>query len=95
MLSFRSPFSDFTPEAFPLFGPILIAPFWDDINIGQGGSIFFRFSDDEQLLVVVEMLIREAFGSDFSPAMLFIATWDRVPEFGGFSDVVSAVAIHH
>ena len=87
-LSFRAPFIDFTPESFPLQGPnsgvILIAPFWDDIDTtgssGPGGQLFFRQSGDESLLAAVGAVISGIFMKSFSPTLLFIATWEGVPE---------------
>ena len=34
------------------------------------------------------MNIREAFANDFSPSVLFIVTWDRVPGFAFPNDEV-------
>ena len=48
----------------------------------MGGQILFRQSVDEILLDVVGSAINEAFMMNFSPSLLFIATWDRVPGFG-------------
>ena len=80
MLSFRAPFLDFLPLPFPLAAnEILIAPFWNDYDVTQGGDILFRFSNDETLLSAVGALINDAFLSGFSPQVLFIATWDGVP----------------
>lgn len=84
MLSFRSPFFDFFPRPFPLSGEVLIAPFWDDFDVRQGGQILFRQTDDEILLERVGSSIND----DFSPALLFIATWDRVPRFSLPSNVI-------
>ena len=80
MLSFRAPFLDFFPLPFPLAeNDTLIAPFWNDYDVTQGGDILFRFSNDEALLSAVGSSINDAFLSNFSPQVLFIATWDGVP----------------
>ena len=78
VLSFRSGFYDSSPDPFPLSYYILIAPFWNDVYLYRGGNIFYRFTDDESILNDVGMTIRDAFENDFSPALVFIATWDRV-----------------
>ena len=88
VLSFGGPFSAHTPRPFPLFPDRLIAPFWNDIDIRTAGSIFYRFTDDEGLLNQVGSSIRNAYSSIFSPTLLFIATWDAVARFGGFSTEV-------
>lgn len=77
VVSFRIPFINPAPRPFPLLtNDILIAPFWDFINTFDGGRVFFRLTDDEDLLEQVGNTINEA---DFSPELLLIATWDGVP----------------
>ena len=82
VLSFRGRFYDSFPDPFPLslsYYHVLIAPFWNDVDLYRGGNVFYRFTDDDYILNDVGMTIRDAFNNDFSPALLFIATWDRVP----------------
>ena len=93
ILSLRVGFTDFSPEPFPLNNgfqddSILIAPFWDDVNINNAGDIFFRFSSDPLLLQEVGDSISNAFGITFQPTLLFIVTWDGVAQFGGPSSIV-------
>ena len=87
ILSFRAPFTTATSQNFPRSSDVLIAPFWDDVNTNVAGNIFYRFSSDQSLLGLLSSFITD--GSGFSPTSLFIATWDRVGEFGGSSSVVS------
>lgn len=95
VLSFRSPFFDFSPDPFPLFdNDVLIAPFWDDINVNQGGQILFRLSEDQSLLNAVGSTINAAFNSGFSPGLLVIATWVAVPEFGSPNNVIGSFHLH-
>lgn len=92
LLSFRFPFTDFTPEVFPLcrFQAIqVIAPFWDDSDVRNGGQVYHRFSTDQQLLDQISVNISDAFGSEFSPMVAFIATWDRIPQFVQSNSVVN------
>ena len=82
VLSFRFPFLDFLPRPFPLdSGEVLIAPFWDDFDLRQGGQILFRQTSDENLLSTVGVMINETLMCNFSPTTLFIATWNGVPGF--------------
>jgi len=85
MLTFGASFVDFTPEAFPLspFRPGIIAPYWDDHDVTTSGDIFFRFSEDANLLNAVNSIISVAFDQSFHPTTLFLATWDRVARYGG------------
>ena len=81
---------EYTPRSFPLndFIP-LIAPFWDDINIERFGNIFYRQTSNITLLQRARDQLQELFPSsgNFTPTTLFIATWDRVAEFEGGSQV--------
>lgn len=92
VLSFRSPFTQFSPQRFPLCCTPLIAPFWDDVNIRRFGNIFYRQTTNATLLQRARNRLQESFPStgNFTPTFLFIATWDRVAEFGGGSEVTTA-----
>ena len=90
VLSFRASFTDFISRPFPLStSDVLIAPFWDDSNVLNGGQVLFRLSDNETLLNQVGSTINDALDGDFTPGLLLIATWNRIPELGGDSDLVS------
>ena len=73
---------------------MLIAPFWDFLinGIGSRGQVLFRLSDHAALLSQVGSTINDALDGDFSPALLFIATWDRIPVFGNNSDMVKLIS---
>ena len=96
IISFRLRFIDFIPRRFPLNNFIpLIAPFWDDVDIRRFGSIFYRETSNVTLLQRARDLLQELFPSsgNFTPTTLFIATWDRVAEFGGQSQVSAYMMI--
>ena len=80
VISFRFPFLDPDPRPFPLFtNDVLIAPFWDFIETFFGGQVLFRHTNNEDLLTQVGTTINETFMVDFSPTLLLVVTWDRVP----------------
>ncbi len=88
MLSLRNPLTN-SQSSFSLSTTdIVIAPFWDDIDPARG-DVFFRFSTDADMLNEVAMKVFMAFGSTFSPSLLFIVTWDGVSQNGGDPSVVS------
>ena len=89
ILSFQSPYLAFLPQLFPSTGLPLIAPFWDDIDITRFGSIFYRQTSNITLLQRARDQLQELFPSsgNFTPTTLFIATWDRVAQFGGGTQV--------
>ena len=62
----------------------IIAPFWDDINIVDGGVIYYRQVFDRLILdqVQLEVLSRYPEVGFFFPSVVFVATWDRVAQFG-------------
>jgi hypothetical protein len=82
-------------EPFPLqsSNAIVIAPFWTDIDIENGGELYFRSSDDSNLLQEVGVVIGGGDGSDFLPITLFIATWYRVAPFRRSQEDVVSVTI--
>ena len=81
VLSFGTSFSEYTPEDFPLNTSRLIALFWEDHDVRHGGQILYRFAQDVPCLSEVGSEVSDAFGVNFSPTMLFIATWDEVPRY--------------
>ena len=84
VISFSGFFFDSTPETFPLTGrnDILIAPFWDDVDIRISGRVLYRLTNTSILLDLVGASISSVFNTTFNPTQLFIATWDDVPGFG-------------
>ena len=94
VVSFGDPFTNPSSSPFPLStNDILIAPFWDDSNVESGGQVLFRLSDNQTLLKQVGSIINDRLEYDFTPTMLFIVTWNRIPEFRGSPDIVSVIII--
>lgn len=88
MISFKGPFTVFSPSSLPLSNNIaIIAPFWDDVNTNIAGQILYRFTTDVLLLNEARLRIDDTL---FSPTLLFIATWNMVAAFSGNSNTVSA-----
>ena len=92
ILTFREPFSRYSPKPFPN-GVIMIAPFWADVDTWSSSEtpppgipadeinkVWFREEFDSALLEKAGKEIREAFIglSTFTPSSLFIATWRNV-----------------
>ena len=93
ILSFDEQFSEYASQLFPLYfesrSVPIIAPFWTDINIEDGGSIYYRQTTEADLIRRAQNLTRRGFpqtAQDFTPTHLFIATWDRVAPFSGSPD---------
>ena len=75
---------------YPYYGPLsaLILPLWDFSIAENGGLVLFRLSDNQTLLNEVGSTINDTLEFDFTPTMLFIVTWDGIPEYGGSQDIV-------
>ena len=93
-LTFRSGFLSFIPQPFPFFGLPLIAPFWDDVDITQFGTIFYRQTSNTTLRQRARDELQNLFPSagNFTPTILLIATWDRVAGFIQGSQVCIVVS---
>ena len=86
ILSFWSRFTSPFRRSFPFFSVPLIAPYWDNVDTRRFGNIFYRQTTDTNLLQRARNQLQELFPSagNFTPTYLFIATWDRVAQrFGG------------
>ena len=72
----------------------LIAPFWVGFFMSSG-NIFCRQTNDTTLLQRARDQLQELFPSsgNFTPTTLFIATWDRVAQWGGGSQVSAYMKI--
>ena len=72
-------------------GPLLlrVAPFSDVVDYQRFGNTFYRQTNDTTLLQKARDQLQELFLSsgNFTPTTLFIATWDKVAEFEGESQV--------
>ena len=82
VISFRKRFVNFITQSFPLASNnVLLAPFWDNIDISRGGQILFRTTTDPAIIDTVGSIASNSisFGDVFSPEVVFIATWNMVP----------------
>lgn len=64
--------------------PPIIAPFWDDINTINGGTIYYRVDTDPIIRDLVNQEILAQYPAEFPPfqaTLVFVATWDRVQPF--------------
>ena len=100
IISFGPPITLITlliPRRFPLnnfqYIPV-IAPFWQFVDFRRSGNIFFRQTSNATLLQRARDQLQELFPSsgNFTPTMLFIATWDRVPPYSGGSEELQVSA---
>ena len=93
VISFTRAVSTFTPEPFPLGNGLqLIAPYWADVDTTGTGQVWYRETDNRQLLDRAQREINRVFSQqrNFVPINLFIATWDHVGYYNGNTDKVSS-----
>lgn len=84
VLSFRRNFTVSSTTPFPRAGDILIAPFWEDVDITISGDIFYEAFTLSPSNVSSIDFIRILFVTPtFNPTSLFVATWDDVAQLGG------------
>ena len=94
MISFINSVSSYTPEPFPIKDQYFIAPYWADIDTGEGGEIYIKETTDISLLQVANDIIQsattQAMGiSQYSPQWMLIATWHNVGRYTTHHDKVS------
>ena len=91
-------FASCCPQAFPLRSPPLIAPFWHDFGPYLGGNIYYRQTNDSQLLQLYHTRLSTALATkdlgNFFPTLLFTATWDQVAQFSGLAQVNATVTVN-
>ena len=81
ILSFRSAY---TTAMFDGITNFLIAPFGIAIDIGRFGKIFYRKLNASEQPSNLQQIISYAFSiSGFELRQVTVATYDRVPPFGG------------
>ena len=64
--------------------PALIAPFWRDFDLRQGGNIYYRQTADSYVIQSFHTLLLNNSVSlnNIAITNIMIATWDRVPPYG-------------
>lgn len=99
VISFERSVRQFTSNPFPLVeNPdlMLIAPYWADVDTRGTGTVWYRQTSNEILLLQARRAIRSAFVNQmtFQPTMLFIATWDHVGHYNQRTSLVSYDSSH-
>jgi len=81
IISFNDRYNARTPLPLPLSGfPMIIAPYWADVDTREIGQVFYRQTIDPSLLARATSEIRAAFpdSQNLTIQNLLIATWSRV-----------------
>ncbi|XP_075046036.1 alpha-tectorin-like [Mixophyes fleayi] len=91
LISFDNAVSHYTPAAFPLTnGEIFVTPFWADVDNNRGGSIYYRETNDPDVLQkITGDMDKHLPDEHYIAKWAFIATWDKVGYFGSTSKKVN------
>ncbi|XP_077312606.1 sushi, nidogen and EGF-like domain-containing protein 1 [Lithobates pipiens] len=85
LLSFNASIAAYTPKKLPELNGSnpFVAPFWADVNNAVAGDIYYRQSNDTDLLSRATSDICSYFSlPTFSATWAFVATWSNVAYFG-------------
>ena len=84
VLSFGISYTTSLGTGFNLLpSPPIIAPFWDDIDITRGGTIYYRQDSNSTITELVQKALVSKYpeAASFHPSLVFVATWDRVEAY--------------
>uniref|UniRef100_A0A8D0GH68 NIDO domain-containing protein n=1 Tax=Sphenodon punctatus TaxID=8508 RepID=A0A8D0GH68_SPHPU len=90
VVSFGVPVPQYTPDPFPLAdGRPFVAPFWADVDNSLGGEVYYRQTQDPELLSRFTADINQYFPEiPFNAIWALVATWDQVTYFASASKKV-------
>ena len=91
IISFNDPFTSVIPSPFPLSSDAeLIAPYWAHADITSAGTVFYRETNDTDVLTRASDDVRSFFINfpSFSATTVFISTWEEIGYNSGGVDRV-------
>ncbi|XP_048735670.2 sushi, nidogen and EGF-like domain-containing protein 1, partial [Ostrea edulis] len=83
-ITFETPLTQYTSEPFPINGTHrIIAPFWTDIDTTEGGSLWYRTTNDVTTLQRGASTVHSLFPdiTQFTPTWMMVVTWDDVAAY--------------
>ena len=98
MISFEHGFTLYKPHSFTntftAFLEPVIAPLWMDFNTRKSGSIYYRVTNDTEVLYEIAEMVTESLKSSYQPTFAVIVTWYRVSLFPNDIRVRNIAVIH-
>ena len=83
-MSFGSSYTATFPQVLPIFGPIIVAPYWTDIDLSNGeGSVNYTVllqSNGSSYIDVVDRFLKER-EIAISSTMILVAQWFSVCQY--------------
>ena len=96
IISFNESYNVRTPRSFPLIGsPLIIAPYWADVDNRGTGQVFYRQTTDPSLLARATSEISTAFSilPGITMQNLLIVTWSGVGYYNQNTEKVMIILI--
>ena len=88
VISFGSSYDDYINREFTsTFREYLVAPFWDDININNGGTISYEIFESGYYLEQVNAYIQRKRPTDFEGTWMMNVYYKEVSPFAGDGEV--------
>ncbi|ESO98711.1 hypothetical protein LOTGIDRAFT_113882 [Lottia gigantea] len=85
VISFLKELKVYRPDDFPLQDATpIIAPFWADVDVTEGGQVWYREETNPQTLNIATKEVQRYYpkARKFKATWMFVATWDRVCFYG-------------
>ena len=78
----------YSNTAFPgTSGQYIVAAFWDDIDIRNGGSITYEIFESGYFLDVVNEYLKRIRPTSFEGTWMLVASFDKVEPYSGSGEV--------
>ena len=83
-----SAFTEYSNTAFPgTSGQYIVAGFWDDIDIRNGGSIRYEIFEDGYFLDEVNEYITKIRPTSFEGTWMLVSSFEKVEPYSGSGEV--------
>lgn len=84
-ISLQKKYNGYLPAEYPFY-KAMIAPFWADVDLGRGGTVWFRVTTENTIKQLATNDVKAYFprSMDFQASWIFISTWESVT-FAGCS----------
>lgn len=82
-ISLQKKYNGYLPAEYPFY-KAMIAPFWADVDLGRGGTVWFRVTTENTIKQLATNDVKAYFprSMDFQASWIFISTWQSVTFYG-------------
>lgn len=80
---YKKKYNGYLPAEYPFY-KAMIAPFWADVDLGRGGTVWFRVTTENTIKQLATNDVKAYFprSMDFQASWIFISTWQSVTFYG-------------